>query len=287
LVAFASSLDQIGPIARTVEDAALLLQAIWGHDPADATSYRADPPSLAGDIDAGVDGLRIGVVTELSQEGIEPEVAASFRATLEGLASAGAIIENVSLPTAAEAVSIYYLIAPAEASSNLARFDGVRYGLRVDGATAEQMMGRTRAEGFGPEVIRRVLLGTYALSAGYYDAFYGQAQRARTLLIDEFAAAYRSFDVLVSPTSPTTAFPLGARTQDPLTMYMSDVCTIPSNLAGHPAISVPSGSDSAGLPIGFQVMAPALGEAVLYRVARAVEGIGGPMRRPVVDAVAS
>ena len=287
LVAFASSLDQIGPIARTVEDAALILEAIWGHDPADATSYRADPPSLAGDIDAGVDGLRIGAVTELSHEGIEPEVAESFRNTLDGLASAGAVIEEVSLPTAAEAVSIYYLIAPAEASSNLARYDGVRYGLRVDGATAEQMMARTRAEGFGPEVIRRVLLGTYALSAGYYDAFYGQAQRARTLLIDEFAAAYRRFDVLVSPTSPTTAFLLGARTQDPLTMYMSDVCTIPSNLAGHPAISVPSGSDSAGLPIGFQVMAPALGEAVLFRVAGAVEGIGGPMGRPVVDAVAS
>ena len=287
LVAFASSLDQIGPITRTVEDAALLLEGIWGHDPADATSFRGDPPSIAGMVEAGVEGLRIGVVTELSREGIDSEVAESFTATLSGLESAGAVIDEVSLPTAAEAVSIYYLIAPAEASSNLARFDGVRYGLRVDGATAEQMMARTRAEGFGPEVTRRVLLGTYALSAGYYDAFYGQAQRARTLLIDEFEDAYGRFDALVSPTSPTTAFPLGAKTQDPLTMYMSDVCTIPSNLAGHPAISVPSGADTNGLPIGFQVMAPALGEAVLFRVAGAVERVGGVMGRPVVDAVAS
>ncbi len=287
LVAFASSLDQIGPITRTVEDAALLLEGIWGHDPADATSYRGDPPSIAGMVEAGVEGLRIGVVTELSREGIDPEVAESFNATLSGLESAGAVIDEVSLPTTAEAVSIYYLIAPAEASSNLARFDGVRYGLRVDGATAEQMMARTRAEGFGPEVTRRVLLGTYALSAGYYDAFYGQAQRARTLLIDEFGDAYGRFDALVSPTSPTTAFPLGAKTQDPLTMYMSDVCTIPSNLAGHPAISVPSGVDANGLPIGFQVMAPALGEAVLFRVAGEVERIAGVMGRPVVEAVAS
>jgi len=184
------------------------------------------------------------------------------------------------------ALSAYYLIAPAECSANLARFDGVRYGLRVEGATVEEMMAGTRAEGFGPEVTRRILLGTYALSAGYYDAFYGQAQKVRTRIINELADVYEKVDILVSPTSPTTAFELNARTQDPLAMYLSDVCTIPSNLSGQPAISVPIGLDPKGLPIGFQVMAPALGEAILFRVARSVEAAAHFTERPRLVGVA-
>ena len=188
---------------------------------------------------------------------------------------AGATIVEVSLPSTTEALSAYYLIAPAECSANLARFDGVRYGLRVNGATTEEMMSRTRAEGFGPEVTRRVLLGTFALSAGYHEAFYGQAQRVRTLVRRDFARSYERCDVLVSPTSPTTAFRLGDRTEDPMSMYVSDVFTIPSNLSGDPAISVPIGLDHRGLPIGFQVMAPALGEAIMFQVAEAVETLAG------------
>ncbi len=188
------------------------------------------------------------------------------------LSDAGAEVVEVSIPTCDVALSTYYLIAAAEASANLARFDGIRFGLRVEGGTAEEMMARTRAEGFGPEVTRRILLGTYALSAGYYDAFYGQAQRVRTLLKQQFSAAYAKGDVLVSPTSPTVAFELEAKTEDPLAMYLSDVCNIPANLAGHPAMTVPIGLDTAGLPIGFQVMAPALGEATMFRVAGRAPG---------------
>jgi aspartyl-tRNA(Asn)/glutamyl-tRNA(Gln) amidotransferase subunit A len=195
--------------------------------------------------------------------------------TIAQLEAAGATIVPVSLPSVEYALSAYYLIAPAECSANLARFDGVRYGLRRLGENVEEMMSNTRAEGFGPEVTRRILLGTYALSAGYYDAFYGQAQRVRTLIIRDFQAAYEQADVLVSPTSPTTAFEIGARTADPLSMYMSDVCTIPSNMSGDPAISVPVGLDGDGLPIGFQVMAPALGEPLLFRVAAEVERLAG------------
>jgi aspartyl-tRNA(Asn)/glutamyl-tRNA(Gln) amidotransferase subunit A len=188
----------------------------------------------------------------------------------------------VSLPSFDVALSAYYLIAPAECSSNLARFDGVRYGQRVKGDTVEEMMARTRAEGFGPEVTRRILLGTYALSAGYYDAFYGQAQKVRSKIISELNSVYERVDVLISPTSPTTAFELGAKTQDPLAMYLSDVCTIPSNLSGHPAISVPIGLDDGGLPIGFQVMAPALGEGMLFQVASAVERLAAFTSRPAL-----
>ncbi len=280
LIAFASSLDQIGPITRTVADAASLFDAIAGHDPNDATSYPGDAPDPFASFDEGVSGLRVGVVTELAGDGIDPDVRAEFRTTVDGLADAGAEIVELSLPSTEYALSAYYLIAPAECSANLARFDGVRYGLRVDGDNVEAMMAATRAQGFGPEVQRRILLGTYALSAGYYDAFYGQAQRVRTMIIRDFAAAYERADVLVSPTSPTTAFRLGERTADPLAMYLSDLCTIPSNLAGHPAISVPCGLDGAGLPIGFQVMAPALGEAVMFRAAAAVEEVAGFSARP-------
>ena len=271
LIAFASSLDQIGPFARTVADAAALLEVIAGHDEMDSTSWTPAFPSL--DLSAGVDGLRVGVVREISGAGIAPDVAARVQQAADALADLGAKVDEVSVPGARYALSAYYLIAPAEASSNLARYDGVRYGLRVPGDDITHMYGATRETGFGPEVKRRIMLGTYALSAGYYDAYYGQAQRARTLLIRDFAAAYESFDVLLSPTAPTTAFALGAKTSDPLTMYLSDVCTIPTNLAGHPGISVPFGTGDDGLPVGVQVLAPALGEPVMFRVAAALEEV--------------
>jgi aspartyl-tRNA(Asn)/glutamyl-tRNA(Gln) amidotransferase subunit A len=272
LVAFASSLDQIGPFARAVADAAALYQVIAGHDPRDATSIPEAVPDVSAGLGDGVAGLRIGVVTELCEaEGIEPDVTARLREAVDGLERAGAKVDDVSVPAAVYGLSAYYLIAPAEASSNLARYDGVRFGLRVDAATTGEMYDRTRTAGFGAEVERRIMLGTYALSAGYYDAFYGKAQRVRTLIIRDLEAAYERFDVLVSPTSPSTAFPLGAKTADPLTMYLNDVCTIPSNLSGHPAISVPFGTGDDGLPVGVQVMAPALGEATLFRAAAAVE----------------
>jgi aspartyl-tRNA(Asn)/glutamyl-tRNA(Gln) amidotransferase subunit A len=275
LIAFASSLDQIGPFTTTVEDSALALRAIWGHDPLDATSFPGVYPDPVAGLTAGVDGLKVGVVHELSGEGYEPAVERAVSSMVTRLEEAGVEVIEVSLPTFDIALSAYYLIAPAEASSNLARFDGIRYGLRVGGATTEELMAKTRADGFGPEVTRRILLGTYALSAGYYDAFYGQAQRVRSAIQADFSRAYERVDVLVSPTSPTVAFETGERTADPLAMYLSDICTIPSNLAGHPAISVPIGLDGAGLPIGFQVMAPALGEEVMYRVAAEVERLAG------------
>ncbi len=286
LIAFASSLDQIGPFGRTVDDAALLLDAVSGHDPRDATSYSGETPKVA-DADGGAGGLRVGVVRELSSQGIDDSVADAFSRTVDRLSDAGANVVEVSVPAADLALSAYYLIAPAECSANLARFDGVRYGLRVEGDTVESMMSATRSDGFGPEVTRRVLLGTYALSAGYYDAFYGQAQRVRTMIIREFESAYGRADVLVSPTTPTTAFEFGAKTADPLSMYMSDVCTIPSNLAGHPSASVPIGVDEQGLPIGFQIMAPALEERLLFRVMRAVEAVAEPVPRPTFAEVAT
>ncbi len=282
LIAFASSLDQIGPFARTVRDAATILESIAGFDIRDATSYRGETPDISGLLDAGVAGMRVGIVKELSGEGIDAEVQQACHAMYDKLADAGAELVEVSLPATEYALSAYYLIAPAEASANLARFDGVRYGLRVDGDTTEEMMAATRAEGFGPEVIRRILLGTYALSAGYYDAFYGQAQKVRTLLRNDFAAAYKDVDVLVSPTSPTTAFEIGEKTADPLSMYFADVCTIASNLAGDPSGSVPVGLDTAGLPIGFQIMAPALHEAQLFRIAAEVERLAEFSAKPAL-----
>ncbi len=277
LIAFASSLDQIGPFSRTVEDSALLLDAVAGWDRMDSTSIDGDVPAFSGSLSKGVEGLRIGLVTELMGEGIDPQVKAAVTAMADKLAGAGAEVIEVGLPASEYALSAYYLIAPAEASANLARFDGVRYGHRTEHleGTTEDMMAMSRAEGFGPEVIRRILLGTYALSAGYYDAFYGQAQRVRTLMRNDFASAYEQVDVLISPTSPTTAFPVGERAADPIAMYYSDVCTIPSNLAGDPAISVPVGLDDQRLPIGFQIMAPALGEEVMYQVAAEVERLAG------------
>jgi aspartyl-tRNA(Asn)/glutamyl-tRNA(Gln) amidotransferase subunit A len=286
LVAFASSLDQIGPFARSVADALSLFEVVGGHDPKDGTSYPGPVPEVRPSLDDGVSGVRIGLVKEFGGDGYEPAVVAATNAMVEKLASSGADVVEVSLPSFDVALSAYYLIAPAECSSNLARFDGVRYGQRVKGDTVEEMMARTRAEGFGPEVTRRILLGTYALSAGYYDAFYGQAQKVRSKIISELNSVYERVDVLISPTSPTTAFELGAKTQDPLAMYLSDVCTIPSNLSGHPAISVPIGLDDCGLPIGFQVMAPALGEAMLFQAANAVERLAAFTSRPALAGAA-
>jgi len=272
LVAFASSLDQIGPLSRTVADAAALYQAIAGHDPRDATSIPEPVPNVSAGLAEGVAGMRVGVVTELCEaEGIQPDVMARVRQAIDALEGAGAKVEDVSVPAVVYGLTAYYLINPAEASSNLARYDGVRYGLRVDAPTAGEMYDRTRTAGFGAEVERRIMLGTYALSAGYYDAFYGKAQRVRTLIIRDLDAAYERFDVLIGPTAPSTAFPLGAKTADPLTMYLNDVCTIPSNLSGHPAISIPFGTGDDGLPVGVQVMAPALGEVAMFRAAAAVE----------------
>ena len=271
LIAFASSLDQIGPFTSTVADAALVLEIIGGHDPLDSTSIDRPAPSLVDVLDEGVDGLRIGIVRELLGEGIAPDVRRRTEAAAEALSKAGAKVDEASVPAAIYGLSAYYLIAPAEASSNLARYDGVRYGLRVDAANTAEMNLASRTAGFGDEVKRRIMLGTYALSAGYYDAYYGKAQQVRTLIIRDFQAAYEQFDVLLSPTSPTTAFELGAKTADPLSMYMNDVCTIPSNLSGDPAMSVPYGAGDDGLPVGVQVLAPALGEAVMFRTAAALE----------------
>jgi|TARA_Y100000294_G_scaffold42553_1_gene38870 aspartyl-tRNA(Asn)/glutamyl-tRNA(Gln) amidotransferase subunit A len=280
LVAFGSSLDQIGPFAATVEDAALLLEAIGGHDPRDSTSIPEASPDLLGVLGQGVEGLRIGIISELmggpdraaSVEGIADDVRARVEQAAEALATAGATVEHASVPSTIYGLSAYYLIAPAEASSNLARFDGVRFGLRVDGDTAPEMNTATRTAGFGDEVKRRIMLGTYALSAGYYDAYYGRSQKVRTLIQRDFARAYETFDLLLSPTAPTTAFPVGERTDDPMMMYLADVCTIPSNLAGHPSMSVPFGTGDDGLPVGVQVLAPALDEATMFRAAAVLEG---------------
>ncbi len=277
LVAFASSLDQIGPFAHNVADAALVHDVIAGHDPRDSTSIPQDLDAAAGAVGGGVAGLRVGVIAEMTGggatpiEGIAADVLARTRVAADALAAAGAVVTEVSVPSAIYGLSAYYLVAPAEASSNLSRYDGVRYGLRVDGADVAEMNTATRTAGFGDEVKRRIMLGTYALSAGYYDAYYGKAQRVRTLIADDFARVYADVDVLLSPTSPCTAFALGDKTADPMTMYLNDVCTIPSNLAGHPAISVPFGVGDDGLPIGVQILAPALGDAVMYRVAAVLE----------------
>jgi aspartyl-tRNA(Asn)/glutamyl-tRNA(Gln) amidotransferase subunit A len=289
VVAFASSLDTPGPLARTVLDAALLHEVMSGHDPLDATSIDAPvPPVVAAARQADVSGLRVGVVSELSGDGYQPGVLARFGAAVELLESLGAKIVEVSCPHFTYALPAYYLIAPSECSSNLARFDGMRYGLRVgdDGTrSAEEVMALTRAEGFGAEVKRRIMLGTYALSSGYYDAYYGKAQQVRTLIIRDFEAAYEQVDVLVSPTTPTTAFPIGERADNPLAMYVADLCTIPSNLAGNAALSVPCGlAPEDGLPVGLQVMAPVLADDRCYRVAAAVEAALEQRSGPLLDA---
>jgi aspartyl-tRNA(Asn)/glutamyl-tRNA(Gln) amidotransferase subunit A len=274
LVAFASSLDQIGPFATTVEDAALLFDILAGHDPLDSTSLPSVPEPTLATVHDGVEGIRVGLCRDLV-DGCAPDVVARVQEAADALAGAGAKVEEVSVPEFGYGLSAYYLIAPAEASSNLARYDGVRYGLRVDvdGGDVAAMNTATRTAGFGAEVKRRIMLGTYALSAGYYDAYYAQAQRVRTLVMQAFDRAYMTFDVLLGATAPTTAFDVGAKVDDPMAMYMNDVCTIPSNLSGHPAVSVPFGVGDDGLPVGVQVLAPALQEALLFRVARVVEAL--------------
>ena len=271
LIAFASSLDTVGTFTRSVRDAAILLTVVAGRDRLDATSLDRTVDDYTEGLNEGVSGLRVGVVKEAFGEGVQPGVRASVQSALDRLSDIGASIGEASLPHADYALSAYYLIAPSEASSNLARYDGVRYGLRVPGEDSIEMMTKTRGAGFGPEVKRRIMLGTYALSAGYYEAYYGQAQKVRTLIIRDYEKAFESFDVLVSPTSPTTAFRIGERADDPLAMYLSDVFTIPANLAGVPGISIPSGLDEARLPVGLQVTAPVLGESLLLRVAHALE----------------
>ncbi len=271
LIAYASSLDQIGPLTHNVADAAALLETIAGHDPLDSTSIPSEAPHLTQHLDDGVEGLRVGVIRELMGEGIDPQVRSAVSSTAELLARQGARVEEISLPALGHALSAYYLVATAEASSNLARFDGVRFGLRVEASTTPEMYVETRSAGFGEEVQRRIMLGTYALSAGYYDEYYATAQRVRTLVVNDFNRAYRDVDVLLSPVAPTTAFRFGEHSADPLTMYLQDICTIPSNMAGHPAMSVPIGNDSSGLPIGVQLLAPALGEVDMFRAGKVVE----------------
>jgi aspartyl-tRNA(Asn)/glutamyl-tRNA(Gln) amidotransferase subunit A len=273
VVAFASSLDTPGPLGRTVLDTALLHEVMSGHDPMDSTSIDAPvPPVVEAARHGDVAGLRIGVVTEFAGDGYQPGVMARFTEAVELLESLGAKVTEISCPHFKYALPAYYLIAPSEASSNLARFDGMRYGLRTGSGSAEEVMAATRAAGFGAEVKRRIMLGTYALSSGYYDAYYGKAQQVRTLIIQDFDAAFGQVDVLVSPATPTTAFPIGERADDPMAMYLADLCTIPTDLAGNAAISVPCGlADEDGLPAGLQVMAPPLADDRLYRVAAAVE----------------
>jgi aspartyl-tRNA(Asn)/glutamyl-tRNA(Gln) amidotransferase subunit A len=279
-IALASSLDQVGPVSRTVLDAALLHDVIGGHDPRDSTSLADEWPSftaaaLAGQKAESLKGLRVGVVKQLDAPGFQHGVTQRFHESLEILAAAGAEIVEVDAPNFEYAVAAYYLILPAEASSNLAKFDSVRFGLRVNpvgGGTVEDVMAATREQGFGPEVKRRVILGTYALSAGYYDAYYGSAQKVRTLIQSDFAAAFDKVDVLVSPSAPTTAFKIGEKINDPLAMYLNDVTTIPANLAGIPGMSLPIGlAPEDGLPVGIQIMAPARGDARLYEVGATLE----------------
>jgi aspartyl-tRNA(Asn)/glutamyl-tRNA(Gln) amidotransferase subunit A len=280
LVAFASSLDQVGPFTTTVADAAALLQVMAGPDPRDSTCLRAPVPDYSATLADPIDGLRVGLVREcFDQEGLDPEVKASVLAAAEQLQALGAELVDVSCPRFNDGIATYYVIAPSEASANLARYDGVKYGYRADDVDSlASMTARSRAEGFGPEVQRRILIGTYALSAGYVDAYYKKAQQVRTLIRQDFDAAYRQVDVLLTPTAPTTAFRRGAHADDPLAMYLADLLTIPANLAGLPAISVPCGFDEAGLPIGVQLIGNVLEEPRLLQVAHQYEQAAAVMR---------
>jgi aspartyl-tRNA(Asn)/glutamyl-tRNA(Gln) amidotransferase subunit A len=283
MIAFASSLDQCGPFTRDVTDCALLLGEMVGRDPCDSTSLGMPEP-IRRPTATDLRGVRLGVPEELSGEGIEPGVLATFHETLDRARELGATVESMRLPHAPHALAAYYLIAPAEASSNLARYDGVRYGLRVPEKDLLSMYMRTRAEGFGPEVRRRIMLGTYALSAGYYEAYYGTAQKVRTKIADDFRAAFERFDFVVTPTSPSVAFELGSKTADPWTMYVNDYCTVPVPLAGLPAISIPNGL-SEGLPTGFQVIGPAFSENRILDASFALEqSIGFDTSPPRGDA---
>ncbi|MBS45041.1 MAG: Asp-tRNA(Asn)/Glu-tRNA(Gln) amidotransferase GatCAB subunit A [Nocardioides sp.] len=292
LVALANSLDQVGPVTRTVLDSALLHEVIAGHDPRDSTSIDQPVPDVVAAARQGaagdLTGVKVGVIAELAGEGWQDGVMARFRESVDAMVAAGAEVVEVSCPSFVHAMAAYYLILPAEASSNLAKFDAMRYGLRVlpegvDSPSAEEVMRATRDAGFGDEVKRRIILGTYALSSGYYDAYYGQAQKVRTLISRDFEAAFEQVDVLLSPTAPTTAFKLGEKLDDPLAMYLNDLATIPANLAGVPGISVPCGlAEEDGLPVGLQILAPALADDRVYRVGAAAEtlltkALGGPL----------
>ena len=270
LVAFASSLDQIGPFGRTVEDTAILLSAIAGHDPKDATSLKVKIPDYTQSLKKDLKGRKIGIIQETFGDGLDPQVEAAVTAAIEQLKALGAEVKTISCPRFNYGVSAYYVIAPCEASANLARYDGVRYGLRTDEANLLSMYGKTRSEGFGNEVKRRIMIGTYALSAGYYDAFYLKAQKVRTLMKQDFDKAFEEVDVLVSPTVPTTAFKAGEK-DDPLSMYLLDLMTIPVNMAGLPGMSVPCGFDSNGMPIGLQLIGNVLREDLLFEVGHAYE----------------
>ncbi|AIQ65538.1 glutamyl-tRNA amidotransferase [Paenibacillus stellifer] len=271
LVAFASSLDQIGPLTRTVEDSAYVLQAIAGYDPQDSTSAKVDIPDYLGALTGDVKGLRIAVPKEYVGEGVDASVRDTVLAALKVLEDLGAVWEEVSLPHTEYAVATYYLLASSEASSNLARFDGVRFGVRVDdGSGLLDLYHNSRSQGFGPEVKRRIMLGTYALSSGYYDAYYLKAQKVRTLIKQDFDEVFKKYDVVIGPTAPTTAFKLGSQTEDPLTMYLNDILTIPVNLAGIPAVSIPCGF-AEGLPVGLQIIGKEFDERTVLRVAHAYE----------------
>ncbi len=272
LIAFASSLDQIGPFARTVEDAANLLEVIAGHDPKDSTSLNLPVEHYADSLNKDIKGLRVGVIKELMSEGLAPDVQKAIEAAIDCYKKLGAEIVEISLPNLKHSIGIYYILATAECSSNLARFDGVRYGYRTpDAKNLLEMYTKSRAEGFGPEVKRRIMLGTYALSSGYYDAYYKKAQQMRALVTQDFIEAFKKADILVSPTCPNTAFELGAKSNDPLAMYLTDIATISANLAGIPGLSVPAGFDKDGMPIGLQILAPQLQEARLFNAAHKFE----------------
>ncbi|WP_439578197.1 Asp-tRNA(Asn)/Glu-tRNA(Gln) amidotransferase subunit GatA [Elioraea sp.] len=284
IVAFASSLDQAGPIARTVRDAAILLREMSGHDPKDSTSADVAVKDFEAALGQGVAGLRIGVPKEYRLDGMAPEIEALWQQGIAWLKEAGATIHDISLPHTRYALPTYYIVAPAEASSNLARYDGVRYGLRVDGGDLDDLYEATRGAGFGAEVRRRILIGTYVLSAGYYDAYYLKAQKVRALIQRDFDEAYRSVDAILTPATPSSAFAIGEKQDDPVTMYLNDVFTVPANLAGLPGISVPAGLDASGLPLGLQVLGRAFDEETVFRVAAAIEAAAGFDTLPQVRA---
>lgn len=280
IVAFASSLDQAGPIAKTVEDAAILLESMAGYDPKDSTSINADVPDWRAACGQSVKGLRVGVPKEYTMDGIPKEIEDVWAEGIEWMREAGAEIVDVSLPHTKYALPVYYVVAPAEASSNLARYDGMRYGLRVDGENLADTYERTRTEGFGDEVRRRIMIGTYVLSAGYYDAYYLRAQKVRTKIADDFRNAWESCDVLLTPTAPSAAFPVGREITDPIQMYLNDIFTVTANLAGLPGISVPAALDGSGLPLGLQVIGKAMDESTVFKAAGALEKAAGFTSKP-------
>lgn len=280
IVAFASSLDQAGPIAKTVEDAAIMLESMAGYDPKDSTSINADVPDWRSAVGDSVKGLRVGVPKEYTMDGIPKEIEDVWAEGVEWMREAGAEIVDVSLPHTKYALPVYYVVAPAEASSNLARYDGMRYGIRVDGENLNDTYERTRTEGFGDEVRRRIMIGTYVLSAGYYDAYYLRAQKVRTKIADDFRNAWESCDVLLTPTAPSAAFPVGRKINDPVQMYLNDVFTVTANLAGLPGISVPAALDNNGLPLGLQIIGKALDETSVFKAAGALEKAAGFTAKP-------